>query len=59
MCFASLEEASEMDDEWLMQTLGAHQHALQYLRWWFQVKMWIKICLKFLIFFEKICKNLP
>jgi len=45
-----------MEDAWLMQPLGAHQHNLQYLRWWFQAKIWIKICLKFLIFL-KICKN--
>jgi len=28
----SLEEASGMDDPWLMQILGAHQHTLRYLR---------------------------
>jgi len=52
-CFASLEEASGMDYPRLMQVLGAHQHTLQYLRWWFQAKMW---CLKFFFFFFKFVK---
>jgi len=45
-----------MDDPWLMQTLGAHQHTLQYLRWWFQAKIWIKICLKIAYFLKNFVK---
>jgi len=52
----SLELASGMDDPWLIQTVGAHQHTLQYLRWWFQAKIWIKICLKISYFLKKFVK---